>query len=241
VQNDPVNSTDPSGLLLEGPNPPSSDLNTNPLGFWGNTYTITTYETVDPYFAQRLEVPLGTVFSTTTTYLFGPNIGSTGSLGNESSFGGAFGQQPSESDIIESSVNDALDRLKDRPACKDLLTGVFSPLPRTNPIKFLKELRSDEAIKVVDNLTNLFGERLIGAFNAFPNSIQLDRELFFQSPTVGGVTRPVAGIELSQEQARTLIILHEIGHATAAWSSFHLGFQSWEDEFDRKIYEACIK
>jgi RHS repeat-associated protein len=95
VQNDPVNSTDPSGLLLEGPNPPSSDLNTNPLGFWGNTYTITTYETVDPYFAQRLEVPLGTVFSTTTTYFSSPNIGSN-NRGIESGDEGFFGDDPQD-------------------------------------------------------------------------------------------------------------------------------------------------
>ena len=151
---------------------------------------------------------------------------------------------------LESALNDASAALK-KPACRSLIAGPNSKSPGS----LLSRLRRNKQVSLGDagGRGRTFGKGQ-GA------SILLDEHTINYDPSVGNVVGKGQVYNYDERvtarEARAVVALHELAHATGALSATNAGFHYGDfggnplpgnDPFvgtleaNRRIYEACIK
>jgi len=158
---------------------------------------------------------------------------------------------PEMTAILNTALDDAEKALR-RAKCKKLIAGPNS----ANPRQLLKDMRSKDGGIELGKL-NVAGRTSGKGKGA---SITFDTYTIGRDPSVGfvvGEKQPYQYADgVTQRQARAVLVLHELSHATGALlsnnSGYHYGNFGGEKlpgdnpfsgviEANRRIYEACVK
>ena len=137
--------------------------------------------------------------------------------------------------IATQAVNDALDILNSNLDCRCFLTTFVSG---DNPEDVLREIKNHGiggTGGIVRGNPDASTTDIAQTFPAAGGQSRIFLLNNFFSDTVGGTTTE---FPLSQGQARSLTILHELAHAV--YRNFHTPFSMSSPELDRKIFEKCF-
>lgn len=143
-----------------------------------------------------------------------------------------FGSE--ERRIATQAVNDALDILNTNLECRGFLKTFLSGDNPEDVLRAIKNHGIGGTGGIVRGNPNASTTDVAQVFPAAGRKSRIFLFNNFFSDTVGGTTRV---FPLSQGQARSLTILHELAHAV--YRNFHTPFSMSSEELDRKIFEKC--
>ena len=122
----------------------------------------------------------------------------------------------------------ALRRLENRSECRKLLSGFYGKAYETLDL-FYESHRIKSGDLPFDQ-----GGIILGKYQS--GIITLDRRFVFRNPQVAGVTSDYG---LSRSEAQQLVLLHELGHATAFWRRHWT--QAGSEKYNQQIVDTCFR
>jgi hypothetical protein len=138
---------------------------------------------------------------------------------------------------IDAAVTAAKIALRN-PACKKLIAGQQAKDPTT----LLKYLHRNGKLRIAD----IRGARALTQGERVGNQVRygrhstifFDKYIFSGDPNVLGLT---ALLGADAQTARSVLILHELSHATAKNDYYHTAFGGDTDKMNKEIHKTCFE